>query len=73
MNQEKLNHLAVLHVHQERTNELEIANDFVSSIYVTHDAKSPSHISVDLTQLRNAHFILYWYYSIVRLSIRWSF
>lgn len=45
MNQEKLNHLAVLHVHQERTNELEIANDFVSSINVTHDAKSPSHFS----------------------------
>ena len=33
MNQERLNHVAVMHVHQERLDELDlidVANDFVS-------------------------------------------
>jgi len=48
MNQERLNHVAVLRIHQEHADELdllEITNDYVSKTSVTHDDKSSAHFS----------------------------
>jgi len=56
MNQDKLNHVAVLHVHQERADELdllEVANDFVCKCDTTPNLRL---ISIGLTEMKNCYY-----------------